>query len=186
MEKEEVLRWHNGCAFSHGHKLSRNPKGGFVAYEDYKQLLSALEASQREAEELKKILKDAPTHEDMDAVIFQASALLKDIAVLRGEVREWLCVRCDTVYPGPPAKGVWCIVCPKCSGDCGPRGLVERRALKVEMDRLRKLLKLVQAAYCGVGDLEGTGERMVVIMPQIDQALARTEKAEGSSDGQEV
>lgn len=24
---------------------------------------------------------------------------------LRSEVREWLCVRCNTVYPGPPAKG---------------------------------------------------------------------------------
>lgn len=43
--------------------------------EEKQQLISALEASQRDAEELRKILKDAPTHEDMDALVFQVNVM---------------------------------------------------------------------------------------------------------------
>jgi hypothetical protein len=40
----------------------------------------------------------------------------KEIAELRREVREWYCVDCRTVYPGPPQEGVKCVICPRCGG----------------------------------------------------------------------
>lgn len=39
-----------------------------------------------------------------------------EIMKLLREVREWFCVDCQTVYPGPPQDGVKCVVCPKCGG----------------------------------------------------------------------
>ena len=31
-------------------------------------------------------------------------------------VREWLCEKCNTVFPGPPQPGASCLICPKCGG----------------------------------------------------------------------
>lgn len=66
-----------------------------------------------------------------------------DLAMLRAEVREWLCDSCNTVYPGPPASGCLCVICPKCNGNTGPRLSVENRKLRVQLEQewceLRKL-----------------------------------------------
>lgn len=35
---------------------------------------------------------------------------------LIAEVREWICIDCNIVYPGPPAKGAMCLICPECGG----------------------------------------------------------------------
>ena len=51
------------------------------------------------------------------------------IEELRQHVREWLCVDCNTVYPGPPQKGVMCVVCPKCGGSTVKRNSVAEVAL---------------------------------------------------------
>jgi hypothetical protein len=53
------------------------------------------------------------THEEIEA-------LRAEVAELRAEVRDWLCEKCRTVYPGPPQPGVWCVVCPKCDGATAP------------------------------------------------------------------
>jgi hypothetical protein len=47
---------------------------------------------------------------------------------LRAEVKEWLCVQCNTVYPGPPQPGFRCVICPKCEGDTGPKVSMQLRA----------------------------------------------------------
>ncbi len=52
------------------------------------------------------------------------------------EAREWLCEECCTLYPGPPAEGFDCVMCPKCNGTTLPRKDVEIRALKLENEKL--------------------------------------------------
>ncbi len=42
--------------------------------------------------------------------------LREECADLRREVREWFCVDCRTVYPGPPQELTKCVICPKCGG----------------------------------------------------------------------
>ena len=37
---------------------------------------------------------------------------------------------------------------------------------------MRGALKAVDAAYCGVGDLEGTGENMASVIVQVQEALS--------------
>lgn len=63
-----------------------------------------------------------------------------EVALLRAEVREWLCIDCNTVFPGPPQNGFACVQCPKCNGPTGPRGLMERRKLMTEIADLRTAL----------------------------------------------
>lgn len=63
-----------------------------------------------------------------------------------GDVGEWLCVKCRIVYPGPPHPGLWCVRCPKCSGDCGPRDFVEKREIKESLSSLRKVAEEMAAA----------------------------------------
>lgn len=65
---------------------------------------------------------------------------LPELTALRAEVREWLCEGCRTVYPGPPAPGFLCVICPTCKGLTGPRGLMERRALERQVADLRAQL----------------------------------------------
>ena len=68
------------------------------------------------------------------------------IAELRREVREWMCDGCNTVYPGPPQPGIWCVQCPRCGGDTAPRDTIERRRLEREVERLRRKLEVLAAA----------------------------------------
>lgn len=77
------------------------------------------------------IMQDHPT---------QPQGLLDHDATLRArleavttEVKEWLCDTCNTVYPGPPQQGFSCVICPKCDGECGPRGMIERRRLEQQL-----------------------------------------------------
>src|SRR5690606_24494787 len=74
------------------------------------------------------------TEFDRDTVL----AMLDEIDLLRREVREWMCDRCNTVYPDPPQPGIWCVQCPWCGGDTAPRGVIERRQLEQEIERLRR------------------------------------------------
>lgn len=81
--------------------------------------------------ELRKRAKDGQAF-DPPTVL----ALLDEVERLRGDVRQWMCDHCDVVYPGPPADGVWCVVCSRCGGDTAPRTVVERWRLQRELDRL--------------------------------------------------
>lgn len=55
---------------------------------------------------------------------------------LLSEVREWFCLNCRTVYPGPPQKSVWCVVCPSCGGKTLPHSVARRLELEQENERL--------------------------------------------------
>jgi hypothetical protein len=86
-------------------------------------------------EELKEMLVewDGQPYAPPGHVMVARSRIDRAIAAiesLRGEVREWLCVKCRTIYPGPPQKGFACVQCPKCGGDCGPRNFMELRRLQ--------------------------------------------------------
>jgi len=63
----------------------------------------------------------------------KAAELVVEVAQLRDEVREWLCVDCRTVYPGPPQNGFFCVICPKCEGNTMPRGMADRMRLRSEL-----------------------------------------------------
>jgi hypothetical protein len=71
-------------------------------------------------------------------------------AALRAEVEEWLCSSCNTVYPGPPAKGFSCVVCPKCGGNTGPKLSVENAALRAESAMFKERWELEQIRYEGI------------------------------------
>ena len=61
--------------------------------------------------------------------------LIAEVERLRAEVKEWLCIDCNTVYPGPPQPGLSCGICPKCGGSTGPRPAGENRLLRAELAR---------------------------------------------------
>ena len=70
--------------------------------------------------------------------------LRKDIAVLvttieelEAEVKEWLCVSCNYVYPGPPQQGAGCVVCPKCGGKTMPKHMARIAELETEKENFR-------------------------------------------------
>lgn len=47
--------------------------------------------------------------------------LEKELEELVSDVREWMCEKCRTVFPGPPQPGTRCVVCPKCGGNTMPK-----------------------------------------------------------------
>jgi chorismate mutase len=68
------------------------------------------------------------------------------IAELTAEVREWLCDKCAIVYPGPPQEGFNCVVCPKCSGNTGPRKTVLLRKAEARIADLEAQVSALKAA----------------------------------------
>jgi hypothetical protein len=74
---------------------------------------------------------------ERDWIVWQAAqrGLIAEVERLRAEVKEWLCIDCNTVYPGPPQPGVACVMCPKCKGSAGPRLAVENRLLRAKLAR---------------------------------------------------
>lgn len=65
-----------------------------------------------------------------DAELAAKDRMLEELTSL---VSEWLCDKCNFVYPGPPQKGYWCVICPKCGGECGPKILIEKRRLTAKL-----------------------------------------------------
>lgn len=94
--------------------------------------------------------------------------LERENAALAAEVREWLCASCQTVYPGPPTAGCACVVCPHCGGTTGPRRTIEWRALEVEREQLRGVLR-------GLVTSHDSTENCDVYHNYWDQARALTE-----------
>lgn len=65
-----------------------------------------------------------------------------EIERLRADVQEWLCDKCNTVYPGPPQPGFACVQCPKCKGATAPRQTIERRRAERERDEALEILSI--------------------------------------------
>ena len=76
---------------------------------------------------------------------------------LRFEVREWLCVKCNTVFPGPPQESVMCVVCPLCEGTTAPRTTIERRKSESSRDRLAKALEIAEIGLRGIHLIDRIG-----------------------------
>lgn len=75
-----------------------------------------------------------------------------EIAELKALVKEWLCVNCNTVYSGPPQKGFSCVMCPKCSGDCGPRTWMQLWAERARSKALVEALEKYERWLCPHGE----------------------------------
>ena len=52
------------------------------------------------------------------------------------DVREWLCEKCNYVYPGPPQPGVMAIICPRCGGTTLPMQAHYRKRADAAESRL--------------------------------------------------
>lgn len=70
----------------------------------------------------------------------QLAEAQRENAELRAAVSEWLCIKCNYVYPGPPQPGVMCLICPRCGGDCGPRLSMELRLVKGKLASVEEKL----------------------------------------------
>ena len=95
-------------------------------------LRARLEAAERDAE---------ATDDLLDASITRCDTLRAERDQLAADVREWLCVKCNTVYPGPPQPGFACVQCPRCGGDTGPRTVMELRVAEVRTNTLAAALR---------------------------------------------
>lgn len=89
---------------------------------------------------------------EVDDGLLALESLLHEHAALREERdrlaaerdgREWLCDKCNMVYPASSLRfGVMCIVCPDedCQGDIAPRASTELRRALAANQRLREAL----------------------------------------------
>lgn len=82
--------------------------------------------------------------ESVMRTIAEALPELAEFEYLRGEVKEWLCAKCDTVFPGPPAKGVWCVICTVCGGDTAPLNHARLRRAKEQLAAAEALYEAVK------------------------------------------
>jgi len=83
--------------------------------------------------------------------------LQAEVAELRAEVKEWLCEKCNFVYPGPPQAGWRCVICPKCGGSTAPRLTVESSRLQARLESAVGLLKVAKCPSCGEENGEPDG-----------------------------
>ena len=111
----------------------------------------------------------------------QRDALQAEVARLTSEVREWLCDSCNTIYPGPPQKGVWCVVCPKCGGDTAPTKTIELRKARTRIAELEaennNLIVKVQFAESVIRDekqIERTATEAALRWAWKDSHMAHT------------
>jgi uncharacterized coiled-coil protein SlyX len=83
------------------------------------------------------------------AKVNEQQARIAKLDPLLAEVKEWICAKCRYVYPGPPQRGLQCVICPRCNGSTGPRVLMELRAANERIAELEK-----QLAHARVWDRE--------------------------------
>lgn len=98
--------------------------------------------------------------------------LLQENEALKKEVREWICVSCNMVYPGPPQPGFACVQCPGCGGDTMPRGMAKNEALRRKADRLIEALEMCHTILKGsvFNFAQGLGNRPP-LMGEIEKTL---------------
>lgn len=63
----------------------------------------------------------------------ELEALQKENAELKGEVKEWLCLDCNTVFPSESVPNSFsCLICPKCDGKRLPKNTAIIKVLREE------------------------------------------------------
>jgi hypothetical protein len=68
----------------------------------------------------------------------KAHEIAHELALLRGEIKEWVCLRCRCVYPGPPSTGFTCIICSRCGGSTGPLNYMLLREASEKIEQLER------------------------------------------------
>jgi len=96
------------------------------------------------------------------------------------DVKEWLCEDCNTVYPGPPALGFDCLVCPKCNGMTGIRLRIEHRRIERLLDECRSHISaenfgLLQRIDAALGRADPPEKSPVILTesPRLDPRIRR-------------
>jgi len=88
--------------------------------------------------------------------------LRRDLEEMRKEVREWACDDCNTIYPGPPAEGLSCVICPKCKGRTAPRSKIDLIRARRELEEARKHPPAERFAIVIDRNYEGEGLSLAV------------------------
>lgn len=93
-----------------------------------------------------KLYVDGRTRELWSVWQAACASKQKEIDALPSEIREWVCIDCNTVYPGPPSSGFSCVICPKCSGRTMPKASAEKRYAEQQIRELAANLKVTREA----------------------------------------
>lgn len=119
------------------------------AWEDREQLRSRIQTIADEANGPHPVLSTEDALTQIERALFErrqlASKAEEERDALRAEVREWLCIACNTIYPGPPTKDFGCVQCPRCKGPTGPHNQIKHRQAEQQRDALREERALLRA-----------------------------------------
>lgn len=102
-----------------------------------------------------------------------SAGLEAQLADLRKEVREWLCEKCNYVWPGPPSEGYDCVTCRRCGGDCGPRTLIERRKAEAQLAEARGDLNIANLRLTAAHRELAEAQRQLQEAKELEQAEYR-------------
>ena len=87
---------------------------------------------------------------DTDVALYPESAieeLQKENAELKAEVKEWLCLDCNTVFPSESIPNSFsCLICPKCDGKRMPKNTAIIKVLQAESAAQAKRIAELEAA----------------------------------------
>lgn len=111
-------------------------------------LRARVEELELDAETGKKWREDSSLETWFPFTAEELARLRARVEELTGAVREWLCDKCNTVYPGPPQKGFWCVQCPKCGGPTGPKYLIVNKHLRAELGAKQAEIDRLMLEYC--------------------------------------
>ena len=111
----------------------------------------------------------------------------QELAGLRALEEEWLCDKCNTVFPGPPTAGFDCALCTSCGGPTMPRTLLENKRLEKELAGLREshesIKKIAHDLWYQGGRLRSNLEASLTLSPEnwhkegLEQRLDEWDKA---------
>jgi len=116
--------------------------------------------------------------DDLEPVLRELGTARERIAELSAEVKEWLCVTCKIVYPGPPKLGSLDLLCPKCGSFTAPKASAELRLARERIAELERTIKAITDAYDAYrarGVMPGLVEYHAMVTA-IDAARAKEEK----------
>ncbi len=75
-----------------------------------------------------------------------------EVEKLRGEVREWLCSKCNYVYPQAPSTNLADLFCRRCKGSIAPRRTVELTAAEAKLRAISQTQRYTD--FIDAGELE--------------------------------
>lgn len=103
-------------------------------------------------------------------------ALIEENQRLKEDIKEWICGKCNIVYPGPPTPGLDCVQCPSCQGHCGPRETILRRQAEAERDQLKGQVEEMKRAKSEILNMPcgPSVERVAEVFLELETLYYRT------------